>query len=89
MSAGLFTPRDAAAILGVEEARLARWVRSGIVVPSEKRGRRRLFTFPDLIAAKAAKLAGFSTWLRHAAGPARSRYLLLMANAASSGGRFS
>ncbi len=55
MSTSLFSPRDAAAILGVEEARLRRWARSGIVVPSEVRGRRRLFTFNDLIAAKAAK----------------------------------
>ena len=51
----LYSAREVAQVLGVAESRVAGWVRSGLVSPSEKRGARRYFTFTDLIAVKAAK----------------------------------
>jgi tetratricopeptide (TPR) repeat protein len=54
----------AAEILSVGEGRLRRWAKAGLVVPSRGDGRRPLFSFQDLVAAKATKELverGFST----------------------------
>ena len=51
----LYSARDVAQVIGIAESRVASWVRSGLVAPSEKRGARRYFNFADLIAVKAVK----------------------------------
>lgn len=51
----LYSARDAARILDLNESRVQYWARTGIVAPSVRRGSKLLFTFADLIAVKAAK----------------------------------
>jgi tetratricopeptide (TPR) repeat protein len=45
----------AARILGLPEAKLRYWSQSGFVGPSLRRGVRQVFTFQDLVSARAAK----------------------------------
>jgi tetratricopeptide (TPR) repeat protein len=51
----VFTPREVAKLLGVPETRLRSLDRAKIVSPSGQRGRRRAYTFQDLIALRATR----------------------------------
>lgn len=56
----LFKPKDVARLFEVPLGRLKYWDRSGFISPSGRVGRRRFYTFEDLISIRAAKelLAG-------------------------------
>lgn len=51
----LFARAEVARLFGLPESRLAYWARSGFIQPSGKVGRRRYYTFQDLIGIRAAK----------------------------------
>lgn len=51
----IFTRREVAKLLGVSETRLRSLDRAEIVSPSGQRGRRRAYTFQDLIALRATR----------------------------------
>jgi DNA-binding transcriptional MerR regulator len=53
--ADLYGRREVARLFGLSESRLAYWDRSGFIRPSGKAGRRRYYTFQDLIGIRAAK----------------------------------
>lgn len=53
--ADLYGCREVAKLLGFPEGRLRYWTRVGFVPPSARSGRRRYYTFQDLIALRAAK----------------------------------
>ncbi|MEO0322833.1 MAG: tetratricopeptide repeat protein [Myxococcota bacterium] len=53
--ADLYTREEVARLFGLPEGRLRYWDRSGFVAPSARRGRRRYYTFQDLIGLRAAK----------------------------------
>ena len=51
----LYSIRDVSRILAVQEARLRYWMQTGFVGPTVRKGGRFYYTFPDLLAVKAAK----------------------------------
>lgn len=51
----LYSIRDVARILAVQESRLRYWMQTGFVGPSVRKGGRFYYTFCDLVAVKAAK----------------------------------
>jgi tetratricopeptide (TPR) repeat protein len=51
----LYSIRDVARILAVQESRLRYWMQSGFVGPSVRKGGRFYYTFLDLVAVKCAK----------------------------------
>lgn len=51
----LFTKNDVSKLLGVSEARLKYWNRTGFLKPSGARGSLRYYTFQDLISIRAVK----------------------------------
>ncbi len=51
----VYSARDVAQIVGLQESRVRYWAQTGFVGPSEKRGGRAVYTFQDLIGLKAAK----------------------------------
>jgi tetratricopeptide (TPR) repeat protein len=51
----LYSIRDVSRILAVQEARLRYWMQTGFVGPTVRKGGRFYYTFPDLVAVKAAK----------------------------------
>jgi Tfp pilus assembly protein PilF/DNA-binding transcriptional MerR regulator len=51
----LYTFRDVAGLLGVEESRLRYWSQTGFVGPSARRGGRQYYTFVDLVSVRAAR----------------------------------
>lgn len=51
----LLSVRDVARLFGLKESRLRYWAQTGFVNPSGKEEGRRLYTFNDLVAIKAAK----------------------------------
>lgn len=53
--ARLFSAREVAEILKLRPGRLASWERMGIVAPSARAGRRRAYTFADLLAARTTR----------------------------------
>lgn len=54
-TADLYGIVDAARVVGVPETRLRSWARSGFLGPSARSGKRRLYTFQDLIGLRTAK----------------------------------
>lgn len=54
-STGLYTVNDVARLFGYTPSRLRYWHRSGLLEPSARVGRRRYYTFQDLIGVRAAK----------------------------------
>ncbi len=53
--ADLYTRAEVARLFGLSEGRLRYWDRTNFLRPSAKRGRRRLYTFQDLIGIRTAK----------------------------------
>lgn len=53
--ADLYTRAEVARLFGLTEGRLRYWDRTGLLRPSATRGRRRLYTFQDLIGVRTAK----------------------------------
>ncbi|MDB4962344.1 MAG: transcriptional regulator, MerR family [Myxococcales bacterium] len=51
----LYSIRDVARILAVQESRLRYWTQTGFIGPSVRKGGRFYYTFCDLLAVKAAK----------------------------------
>ena len=51
----LYSIRDVARILAVQESRLRYWMQTGFVGPTVRKGGRFYYTFSDLVAVKAAK----------------------------------
>jgi tetratricopeptide (TPR) repeat protein len=51
----LYSIQDVARIFGLQPSRLRYWAQTGFVGPSARRGGRRVYTFRDLIAVRAAK----------------------------------
>jgi tetratricopeptide (TPR) repeat protein len=51
----LYSIRDVARILAVQESRLRYWMQTGFVGPTVRKGGRFYYTFADLVAVKAAK----------------------------------
>ena len=51
----VYSSRDVAQIVGLQESRVRYWAQTGFVGPSEKRGGRAMYSFQDLIGVKAAK----------------------------------
>src|SRR5580693_9291059 len=62
----LYSIRDVARILAVQESRLRYWMQTGFVGPTVRKGGRFYYTFRDLLAVKTAKdlvAAGLSVQL--------------------------
>lgn len=53
--ADLYQRREVAKLFGLSESRLAYWDRSGFIRPSGRSGKRRYYTFQDLVSIRAAK----------------------------------
>jgi tetratricopeptide (TPR) repeat protein len=51
----VYSARDVARIVGLQESRVRYWAQTGFVGPSERRGGRAMYSFQDLIGVKAAK----------------------------------
>ena len=51
----LYSVRDVARILAVQESRLRYWMQTGFVGPTVRKGGRFYYTFTDLVAVKSAK----------------------------------
>ena len=51
----LYSVRDVSRILAVQESRLRYWMQTGFIGPTVRKGGRFYYTFPDLVAVKAAK----------------------------------
>lgn len=51
----LYSVRDVARILAIQESRLRYWMQTGFVGPTVRKGGRFYYTFRDLVAVKAAK----------------------------------
>ncbi len=51
----LYSRREVARLFGLTEGRLRYWDKTAFLEPSAKRGRRRYYTFQDLIGIRAAK----------------------------------
>ncbi|HWU88180.1 MAG TPA: tetratricopeptide repeat protein [Kofleriaceae bacterium] len=54
----LYSIRDVARILAIQESRLRYWMQTGFVGPTVRKGGRFYYTFCDLVAVKAAKDLG-------------------------------
>lgn len=68
----LFTRREVARLLGTTEARLRTLDRANVVSPSGSRGRRRAYTFQDLIALRATQMLQGDVGLREVARAVRA-----------------
>lgn len=53
--ADLYTTAEVASLFGLKESRLRGWSRQDFLAPSVRRGRRRFYTFQDLIGVRVAK----------------------------------
>ena len=53
--ADLYSIAEVARLFELPESRLRSWIRQGFLAPSVKRGRRRFYTFQDLIGVRVAK----------------------------------
>ena len=53
--ADLYTTAEVARLFGLSQSRLRGWARQSFLVPSVQRGRRRFYTFQDLIGVRVAK----------------------------------
>ncbi len=53
--ADLYTTAEVASLFDLTESRLRGWSRQGFLAPSVRRGRRRFYTFQDLIGVRVAK----------------------------------
>jgi tetratricopeptide (TPR) repeat protein len=51
----LFSARDVAQIVGLQESRVRYWAQTGVVGPSDKVNGRAVYNFQDLVSVKAAK----------------------------------
>lgn len=51
----MYTARDVAEIVGLQESRVRYWAQTGVVGPSERKGGRALYSFQDVVGVKAAK----------------------------------
>lgn len=51
---GLYSVRDVARIFGLNESRVRYWAQTGFINPGGSRGGKRLYTFRDLVAIRAA-----------------------------------
>jgi tetratricopeptide (TPR) repeat protein len=51
----MYSPREVAEIVGLQEARVRYWAQTGVVGPSAKKDGRGVYTFQDLVGVKAAK----------------------------------
>jgi tetratricopeptide (TPR) repeat protein len=51
----LYSIRDVSRILALQESRLRYWTQTGFIGPTVRKGGRFYYTFPDLVAVKAAK----------------------------------
>jgi tetratricopeptide (TPR) repeat protein len=63
----LFTRREVGSILGLGDSRLRTLDRAGIVSPSVEQGKKRLYTFQDLIALRATMMLAQDVKLRDVA----------------------
>jgi tetratricopeptide (TPR) repeat protein len=55
MTESLYSSREVAHILGLQESRVRYWAQTGFVGPSVREGGRMLYNFQDLVGVKAAK----------------------------------
>ena len=55
MAQKLFTVHEVARIFSLKESRIRYWAQTGFVSPSGTRGKRRLYTFADLVGIRAAR----------------------------------
>lgn len=53
--ADVYSRREVAELFDIPEGRLRYWMQTDFIVPSAKRGRRRVYTFQDLIGVRVAK----------------------------------
>ncbi len=51
----MYTSKDVAQIVGVQESRVRYWAQTGFVGPSEKQNGRAVYSFQDLVGVKTAK----------------------------------
>jgi tetratricopeptide (TPR) repeat protein len=51
----MYSAKDVAQIVGVQESRVRYWAQTGFVGPSERKGGRPMYSFQDLVGVKAAK----------------------------------
>jgi tetratricopeptide (TPR) repeat protein len=55
MNPALYSSREVAAIVGLQESRVRYWAQTGFVGPSVKDGGKMMYNFQDLVGVKAAK----------------------------------
>jgi len=51
----MYSPREVAEIVGLQESRVRYWAQTGVVGPSSRKDGRGVYTFQDLVGVKAAK----------------------------------
>lgn len=51
----MYTPREVAEIVGLQESRVRYWAQTGVVGPSARKEGRGVYTFQDVVGVKAAK----------------------------------
>ena len=51
----MYSSKDVAQIVGVQESRVRYWAQTGFVGPSEKKNGRAVYSFQDLVGVKTAK----------------------------------
>jgi tetratricopeptide (TPR) repeat protein len=51
----MYSAREVAAIVGLQESRVRYWAQTGVVGPSEKKSGKGLYSFQDLVGVKTAK----------------------------------
>lgn len=71
MSTGTYSCREVSRLFGISEGRLRYWDKSGFISPSGDDGRRKCYTFQDLIGVRSAK-----TLLEHGVSLQRARRIL-------------
>ncbi len=71
MSTGTYSCREVSRLFGISEGRLRYWDKSGFISPSSDDGRRKCYTFHDLIGVRSAK-----TLLDHGVSLQRARRIL-------------
>jgi tetratricopeptide (TPR) repeat protein len=54
-TSAVYTARDVAQIIGLQESRVRYWAQTGFIGPSERVGGRAVYTFADLVGVRAAK----------------------------------
>lgn len=54
-ASSFYTARDVSSVLDIPETKLRYWSRSGFLTPSARKGRRRFYTFQDLVQLRAAR----------------------------------